>query len=62
MKVDKALAAATQLDHEDRAPLLLRLLEAAERQASVPQVQVDAAWTAEICRRIDVVASGTAGA
>lgn len=59
MKADEARAAATQVDHEDRVPLLLKLLEAAER--SVPRVQVDAAWTGAICRRIDVVASGTAG-
>jgi putative addiction module component (TIGR02574 family) len=58
MTVEEALAAAMQLDQAGRAALVLELLEVADRPEALSQADVDAAWTAEIARRVDAVASG----
>lgn len=56
--MDEALAAAMQLDQAGRAALVLELLEVADRPQAESQADVDAAWAAEIARRVDAVASG----
>lgn len=48
-----------QLAAEDRAALAAELIDDLEHPAHLSQAEVDAAWSAEIGRRLDVAASGT---
>lgn len=48
-----------QLATEDRAALAAELLDDLERPSRLDQAAVDAAWSAELVRRLDVAESGT---
>jgi putative addiction module component (TIGR02574 family) len=55
----QVLDQALRLPHEDRAELVIRLLENLEGEAD-PSIDVDAAWAAELTRRAERVLSGEA--
>jgi putative addiction module component (TIGR02574 family) len=59
MTVEDVRAAAMQLDSDERAALTAELLDIVDRPPRSPHADVYAAWSAEIGRRLDLVASGT---
>ena len=56
-RVQRALAAASQLSKDEREELITELILGLERDRE-PEPGYDAAWSAEIRRRVDAVASG----
>lgn len=58
MSVDEVRAAVMQLGAEDRAALAAELLDDLERPSGLSQAEVDAAWSAELGRRLDLAESG----
>jgi putative addiction module component (TIGR02574 family) len=56
-RVQRALAAASDLTTEERAELIGELILGLERERE-PEQGYDAAWSAEIRRRVDAVVRG----
>jgi putative addiction module component (TIGR02574 family) len=56
-RVQRALAAASELSQEERKDLITELLLSLERDRE-PEPGYDAAWWAEIRRRVDAVVRG----
>lgn len=60
MTVDEVRAAAMRLERDELAALAADLLDVVDRPPRAPQAEVDAAWSVEIGRRLDLVAGGNA--